>query len=158
MKKLFKVIGGIVFTCIALYLFLELLLNILIPAPPPFGYAVPQIIALTIHSPGRQPPPPGGFTPTPTPTWPATEVREGTGNSLEAFTVRLDGAAIFISSSRGDAGVFRVTLKDRDGQEIQIVADCNGACKKEALIPLVAGEYTLEVTATGQWYIVMGLP
>jgi hypothetical protein len=121
------------------------------PAPVPAvttlpGAPVPETTAAPVTTtavPAAATPPPG-----PSQTFTFT----GTGDSTETFTTASDRTLVFRMSSSAKE-IFQVTIKDRNGDTIDVLADASDAWAGTESVSLKAGTYYLDIAADAPWTI-----
>lgn len=107
--------------------------------------------ALTANRRAAAPPTPSGPTPTrgPSPT-PIVYSFTGSGDDVVQFFVPADGLAQFGLIHKGERN-FIVKLLKADGEYIDLLANEAGEYQGEKVATLEAGNYVLEITASGGW-------
>lgn len=76
----------------------------------------------------------------------------GNGDDVQSFMVTGSGLAKFTMDYSGEHN-FAIILKDGDGDNVALLVNEIGAYSGKKSQKLTAGEYTLDVTASGPWTI-----
>jgi hypothetical protein len=93
------------------------------------------------------------LTPAPPVPGPAkTYTFDGTGDSTETFTTTTDRTWVFRMSSPAKE-IFQVTLRDRNGDTLDVLADASDPWAGTESVTLKAGTYYLAVTADSSWSV-----
>jgi hypothetical protein len=79
---------------------------------------------------------------------------EGTGDYTQAFTTTSDGTWVYRMDYPGDE-VFIVTIKDDQGDDIEVLANEGGSYTGTKSVRLDTGTYYLDVAAAAPWTITM---
>lgn len=79
---------------------------------------------------------------------------EGTGDYTQEFTTDRDGTWVFRMNYPGEE-VFIATIKDRNGDDVEVLANEGGSYTGTKSVQLVAGKYYLDVAAAAPWTITM---
>lgn len=121
------------------------------PAPVPLVTTVPATPAPVIPS------APVTTTATQAPATPApgpskTYTFEGTGDSAETFTTATDRTWVFRMSSPAKE-IFVVTIKDVNGDTIDVLADASDVWAGTESVSLKAGTYYLDIAADAPWSV-----
>jgi hypothetical protein len=99
------------------------------------------------------PPPPGApVLPTPAPL-----VFAGNGDDVVRFTIGRDGLVEVLAHHSG-SGYFSLWLLDADGQKIDLLAHDIGPYDGRSVTNLPAGQYLIEITASGPWRLAIEAP
>lgn len=77
---------------------------------------------------------------------------DGTGDSTETFTTTSDRTWVFRMSSPAKE-IFVVTIKDRNGDAIDVLADASDVYAGTESVTLKAGTYYLDIAADAPWAI-----
>jgi ABC-type glycerol-3-phosphate transport system substrate-binding protein len=110
------------------------------PAPAITTAPVAATAALTQATPGRGPS--------------QTFTFEGSGDSTEKFTTATDRTWVFRMSSPAKE-IFQVTIKDKNGDNVDVLAEASDVYAGTESVTLKAGTYYLEVFADSSWSITM---
>lgn len=81
----------------------------------------------------------------------------GTGNDVQSFFVRGYGNSTFFLSYSGN-GNFVVMLQDTRIKNVDLLANSAGTYKGKKSLPLDKGRYSVNVTASGPWSIIVTSP
>jgi len=133
-----------------------------IPSPTPTRFSLPTVTptptrqAIPLTFPTMDP----DEIPTPEPTQAPLATRRppqntsfpGQGNAVLSFSLSRGGATRFTFSHTGESN-FIVRLLDASGNYAGGLANEIGNANGEAIEPLGAGDYFLEVEADGQWLV-----
>jgi hypothetical protein len=109
----------------------------------PVTTTAPAATATTLPTPG---------TPAPGNPSPKTYTFEGTGDDTRQFTTTDDRTWVFRMSSPAQE-IFLVTLMDRNGDAIDVLADASDVYAGTESVSLKAGTYYLDVSADSPWTI-----
>jgi hypothetical protein len=134
------------------------------PSPAPVATPAPVPVATTVPA----TPVPAGTTlpvvPIPlvttlqgssgTPHYSQTHTFKGTGDSTETFTTASDRTWVFRMSS-STKEIFLVTIKDKNGDSIDVLADASDVYAGTESVSLKAGTYYLDIAADAPWTITM---
>jgi len=112
-----------------------------VPAPP-----APAITAAPVTTTAALAP----ATPAPGPS--KTYTFDGTGDSTETFTTTTDRTWVFRMSSPAKE-IFQVTIKDRNGDTIDVLAEASDAWAGTESVTLKAGTYYLAIAADSSWSV-----
>jgi hypothetical protein len=91
-------------------------------------------------------------TPAPGPS--QTFTFEGSGDSTEKFTTATDRTWVFRMSSPAKE-IFQVTIMDRNGDIVDVLAEASDVYAGTESVTLKAGTYYLEVFADSSWSVTM---
>jgi hypothetical protein len=91
-------------------------------------------------------------TPAPAHSSPQEYTFDGTGDSTETFTTTSDRTWVFRMSSPAKE-IFLVTIKDRNGDAIDVLADASDVYAGTESVSLKAGTYYLDIAADAPWTI-----
>jgi hypothetical protein len=121
------------------------------PAPVPLVTTVPATTAPVIPS------APVTTTATTAPATPApgpskTYTFDGTGDATETFTTTTDRTWVFRMSSPAKE-IFQVTIKDRNGDTLDVLAEASDAWAGTESVTLKAGTYYLDIAADAPWSV-----
>ncbi len=92
------------------------------------------------------------LTPGPAHTSPQEFTFGGTGDSTETFTTASDRTWVFRMSSPAKE-IFLVTIKDRNGNAIDVLADASDVYAGTESVSLKAGTWYLDIAADAPWTI-----
>lgn len=81
----------------------------------------------------------------------------GTGHDVQYFTVRGYGNSTFFLAHSG-TGNFMVMLQDSRVNNVNLLANSAGSFEGKRSLPLDKGRYSLNVTATGPWSVIVTCP
>jgi len=131
------------------------------PSPAPVATPAPVPVATTVPVP---PAPAGTTAPVTATTALTTETTapghpsspaytfDGTGDSTETFTTASDRTWVFRMSSPAKE-IFLVTIKDVNGDAIDVLADASDVYASTESVSLAAGTYYLDIAADSSWSI-----
>jgi hypothetical protein len=131
------------------------------PAPVPVattvaGTPAPAGTAATVALPS---PAAAAWTtvPAPVPDHPSSKTYtfEGTGDYTQEFTTDSSGTWVFRMNCPDAEEIFRVTIKDKNFDDVEVLADEGGAYSGPKSVQLVAGKYYLDVASDSPWTITM---
>jgi hypothetical protein len=91
---------------------------------------------------------------TPAPGPAQTYTFEGSGDSTEKFTTATDRTWVFRMSSPAKE-IFQVTIKDRNGDTIDVLAEASDVYAGTESVTLKAGTYYLDIAADSSWSVTM---
>lgn len=121
------------------------------PAPVPLVTTVPATLAPAITTaPVTTAATLAPATPAPGPS--KTYTFDGTGDSTETFTTATDRTWVFRMSSPAKE-IFVVTLKDRNGDTIDVLADASDVYAGTESVTLKAGTWYLDIAADAPWSV-----
>ncbi|MDD1681000.1 MAG: hypothetical protein LUQ35_05270 [Methanoregula sp.] len=121
------------------------------PAPVPVVTTVPATPAPAITS--APVTTAAALTPaTPAPALSKTYTFEGSGDATETFTTATDRTWVFRMSSPAKE-IFVVTIKDRNGDTIDVLADASDVYAGTESVTLKAGTYYLAIAADAPWSV-----
>jgi len=116
------------------------------PATPAPAMTTPPVVATTLVTTVQVSPGTNRYS--------QTHTFEGTGDSTETFTTASDRTWVFRMSSPAKE-IFLVTIKNKNGDNVDVLADASDVYAGTESVTLKAGTWYLDIAADAPWTITM---